>query len=157
MSEYELYLAHHGVKGMKWGVRKKEPYRQDLGGGVSAVWPSKKAFKKAEKARVKREKAEFKTDLNDYRKASNDLSKAVKALAPGRENNSQESRQTAINALTKLSYVKANISTKKGEDYLKRVMDKSDSIERNRTIAFIGGLVGASVGLAYVQAKYGWD
>ena len=29
MSEYELYLCHHGVKGMKWGVRKKNN-EQDL-------------------------------------------------------------------------------------------------------------------------------
>lgn len=53
----QFELQHHGVKGMKWGRRKQpEPYRQDLGGGVSAVWPSKKAFKKAERQRIKAEK-----------------------------------------------------------------------------------------------------
>lgn len=53
----EFELQHHGVKGMKWGVRRKrKPYVQDLGGGVSAVWPSKKAYKKAERQRIKNEK-----------------------------------------------------------------------------------------------------
>lgn len=53
----DFELQHHGVKGMKWGVRKKsKPYVQDLGGGVSAVWPSKKAYKKAERQRIKNEK-----------------------------------------------------------------------------------------------------
>lgn len=49
-------LMHYGVKGMKWGVRKKpEPYIQDLGGGVTAKWPSKKAFKKASQACLSRD------------------------------------------------------------------------------------------------------
>lgn len=65
----ELY--HHGVKGQKWGVRryqnkdgtltslgkrrdakKEKPYKQDLGDGTYAVWPSKKAFEKAEAKRL---------------------------------------------------------------------------------------------------------
>lgn len=131
----ELY--HYGVKGMKWGQRR--------------------AIKKAERDRVKKEKGEFKTDLKDYRKASKDLARAVNALAPGRENNSKESRQAAINSVAKLSYVKKSIAAKKGEEYLNQVMDKSESIERNRTLAFVGSLVGASVGLAYVSARFGLD
>lgn len=65
----EFELNHYGVKGMKWGVRKKpEPYIQDLGAGVKATWPSKKAFKKAERQRVKTEKKNFKADVKDYKK-----------------------------------------------------------------------------------------
>lgn len=52
-----IELMHYGVKGMKWGVRRKsKPYVQDLGGGVSAVWPSKKTYKKAEQKRAKASK-----------------------------------------------------------------------------------------------------
>lgn len=61
MENNELY--HYGVKGMKWGHRKKQPYVQDLGGGASAVWTSKKAYKKAERTRIKQEKKEFKADV----------------------------------------------------------------------------------------------
>ena len=69
MNPNNASLTHYGVKGMRWGVRKKpEPYRQDLGGGVTATWPSKKAFKKAERQRIKTEKKNFKADVKDYKK-----------------------------------------------------------------------------------------
>lgn len=76
----EFELKHYGVKGMKWGRRKKpEPYVQDLGGGVKATWPSKKAFKKAERQRIKTEKKQFKADVKDFRKNGFELDYEIDA------------------------------------------------------------------------------
>lgn len=80
------YLAHYGIKGMKWGVRRyrnedgsltslgkkreeylavkkegKTGYREPIGGGAYAVWPNKRAFTKAVNAKTKKRVAESKT------------------------------------------------------------------------------------------------
>lgn len=77
MDNYELYLQHHGVKGMKWGVRKKDKVSNEV---------KKENWKKVDSAKKNRNVAKVrKNDTADaYRRASksywsSDQGKAIRA------------------------------------------------------------------------------
>jgi hypothetical protein len=133
----EFELQHYGVKGMKWGRRKKpEPYRQDLGGGVSAVWPSKKAYKKAERQRIKTEKKNFKADVRDAKK---------KGMAGDYEFDPKTGQ------LTITQWYDRN-GKKVSRDYAAKVQGR---VALDRTIAVYAGTAAFALGASAVSAMLG--
>ena len=112
MSEYELCLYHHGVKGMKWGVRRsrrntaKKKYRKRVDDAFSKYEKSiadiEKPYKKGQNLSAKdqareaaaekryrdeaaKAKSDYKTAKKSERKATNEKLKkaAIKTAAKG--------------------------------------------------------------------------
>lgn len=66
LAENELFFEHHGIKGMKWGIRRFQPYRQGMkvAGGkvVGAAKKVKQRFKDIGDARQKKKAAKAKAE-----------------------------------------------------------------------------------------------
>ena len=64
LAEDELFFEHHGIKGMKWGIRRFQPYRQGMkvAGGkvIGAAKKVKQRFKDIGDARQKKKAAKEK-------------------------------------------------------------------------------------------------
>ena len=64
LAEDELFFEHHGIKGMKWGIRRFQPYRQGMkvAGGkvIGAAKKVKQRFKDIGDARQKKKAAKLK-------------------------------------------------------------------------------------------------
>lgn len=115
MSEYELCLYHHGVKGMKWGIRRatKKAARADR--------LNKKALKLEKKEaeyKLKAEKAHNRYDLEGAGKSSVKAAKlqkqAAKYMSKAAKTDSQFKRSNLERKAAKLEYMAAK-NKKKGE------------------------------------------
>ena len=66
LAEDELFFEHHGIKGMKWGIRRFQPYRQGMkvAGGkvVGAAKKVKQRFKDIGEARQQKKAAKAKAE-----------------------------------------------------------------------------------------------
>lgn len=92
LAEDELFFEHHGIKGMKWGIRRFQPYRQGMkvAGGkvVGAAKKVKQRFKDIGDARQKKKAAKAKAEAvkkaQATRKANADFeAEKKKALESG--------------------------------------------------------------------------
>lgn len=121
MSEYEIY--HHGVKGMKWGVRKKKEDRY-----VSRFQAHRNASKAAKESRESDIKNGVSSISTMQRHAT--LAKAKSRLADAEHNqNLRESRQAARKASREDFKEKIKSTASKGLEKAKTEISKAGSTE----------------------------
>lgn len=101
--EYELVLAHHGVKGMKWGVRKAREAKRDLNQKERAYKQAKSRYKNSTKIAREQNRKDYKQTKSDYKSAK----KEFKENAPARvkaERAAEKGAKAAASALANIGF-----------------------------------------------------
>lgn len=117
MNEY--VLCHHGVKGMKWGVRKK----RETGGGIAG-------------AIRRKQRSNAENDLNKVRSQQRQVDSELRELRGYDRNPSKLGRSrisTAIRRRQIKSLEKTKAGLKKREDENVIALKELDEIERYKT------------------------
>ena len=156
MNDYRDELYHHGVKGMKWGVRRNRDRAAKVGRRIE------RHQVKLDKASAKKGKENFlyRNTMGDYRRGEIARLKNVKthreAKADYKENKTKENKQKLSNA--RVNRVARNtagkaIAGRGGRGAYHRYRDSGDSaakatLKAYGKMAVTGLAVGAGVGIA---------
>lgn len=122
-------LKHHGVKGMRWGIRRYQPYPK--GKGHKGKFLGKTARKVADAASTPyyavKSKAREVSMLTDIRKSHGLSTKEIQRKARRMKNESEYKRLTRIDGINLLT---GTTSSKSRMDYRKRGNMSDQELER---------------------------
>ena len=159
------YLIHHGVKGMKWGVRKDEQFELK-----SNYWKAKNEYKKAKKSRdwaFKKEKRNITGKAAS--KAAVKLMNADVAYRVGKSKSKEQAQKAERNAYTKAirnaGMKNSPLSNKYGKQTErmyneivknkgKAYADRIESRAKKQLYATIAGGLAVSIGANYLSSLY---
>lgn len=169
MSTY--YLAHHGVKGMKWGVRKAEKervaykvskrnlrslekeYKKTSGWGIEGIAKKTAIEGRVVDASVKKAHAEAKYRAAKAKNADkankSEFKSYVKSMSKTGLVNSDADRLSGGRS----AKLYKSLVTSKGKEYADRVQKKVQSRTVAAAVASVAATVGASIVLGILEAN----
>lgn len=158
----EDYLAHHGILGMKWGVRRY----QNEDGTLTSAGKKRYGDSENELTAYTDAKAKYKDAASQYAKSSNNISRKVRSYYKMQSAKKELSYAKAdlkdAELRRKMSEQKhkSNRQIKLEEEYIKDGLTKDEAalaaykrVRTERALAIAGGLTVAAVG-AYVAYKH---
>ncbi len=137
-------LCHYGVLGMKWGVRRYQPYPNDYSGeGV---------YKPSRKERRRQAKNEKRAAKFNAKKQKAIDSLDLKAIRKHPEWFSSEDLNPVVDKSGKIKSATSNMSTIRGEEYLKtaNMMNQGLQVVRN-SVGIVAA--GAAAALAIINVR----
>lgn len=143
-------LIHHGIIGMKWGVRRYQPYPSDYDGdGVYKGKPPRKTFKER---RAERKAAKEERDYAEKRDMA--LKKLdYKTITKHPDWYSDEEIAAALTKSKQIKDITDNMSTAKGADFVKKANAWNTAASAARATASIGTVIASTALTAYNIAE----
>lgn len=143
-------LKHHGIMGMKWGVRRYQPYPSDYDGdGVYKGKPPKKSFKER---RAERKQAK---EARDYAEKRDIALKKLdyKTITKHPDWYSDEEIASALAKSRQIKDITDNMSTAKGADFVKKANAWNTAANAVRATVSIGSVIAGTALTAYNVAE----
>jgi hypothetical protein len=147
-------LQHHGIIGMKWGVRRYQPYPSDYDGdGVYKGKPQQKSLveRHAEKKEARRQEREAREYASKRDRALATLD--YKTIIKHPNWYSDEELVEALNKSKKIKDITDNMATAKGADWMKTSNVVNTAANAAKATFGIGSVIVGTAATAYKIGK----